>query len=51
MESFNAQYLGGSVGLTLGDHGVLMGARLTKVNPVGTLVVATRWAISVGTVK
>jgi len=51
MEAFNACYLGGSVGLTLGIHGVLMGAILTAVNLVGTLIVAVRWAISAGMVK
>jgi hypothetical protein len=51
MEAFNARYPGGSVGVTLGVRGVLMGARLTAVNPVGTLVVSVRWAISAGTVK
>ena len=51
MEAFNAWYPGGSVGLTLGVRGVLMGARLTTVNLVGTLVVAARWAISAGMVK
>jgi hypothetical protein len=51
MEAFNERYLGGSVGLTLGIHGVLMGARLIIVNPVGTLKVVVRWAILVGTVK
>jgi hypothetical protein len=51
MEEFNARYSGGSVRVTLGIHGVLMGARLTIVNPVGTLVVFVRWAISAGMVK
>jgi hypothetical protein len=51
MEAFNAWYPGGSVGLTLGIRGVLMGARITAVNLVGKLVVATRWVISAGTVK
>ena len=34
MQAFNAWYPGGSVGVTLGVRGVLMGARLTAVNPV-----------------
>jgi hypothetical protein len=51
MEAFNARYLGGSVGAMLGVRSVLMGARLTAVNPVGTLEVVVRWAISAGTVK
>jgi hypothetical protein len=51
MEAFNAWYLGGSVEVTLGVHSVLIGERLTTVKPVGTLVVAERWAISAGTVK
>ena len=51
MEAFNAWYPGGSVGLTLGVRGVLMGARLTTGNPGGTLVVAVRWSISAGIVK
>jgi hypothetical protein len=48
MEAFNARYPGGSVGVTLGVRGVFMGERLTAVNPVRTLVVAVRWAISKG---
>ena len=51
MEAFNAWYPGDSVGVTLGIRGVLIGARLTAVNPVGTLEEAGRWAILVGTVK
>jgi hypothetical protein len=51
MEAFNTWYLGGSVGVMLGIHCVSMGARLTIVNLVGTLVVSVRWAILAGTVK
>jgi len=51
MEAFNACYLGGSVGATLGIRGVLIGAILTAINPVGTLEVAAIWAILAGTVK
>jgi hypothetical protein len=40
MEAFNTRYLGGSVGITLGIHSVLMGVRLTAVNLVGTLIVS-----------
>jgi hypothetical protein len=34
MEAFNTRYPGGSVGVTLDIHGVLIRARLTAVNPV-----------------
>ena len=34
IEAFNTRYLGGSVGVTLGVRGVMMGARLTTVNLV-----------------
>jgi hypothetical protein len=51
MEAFNARYPGRRVRVTLGVHGVFMGAILTTVNPAGTLEVAVRWAISTGTVK
>jgi hypothetical protein len=40
MEAFNTWYSGGSVRVTLGVRGVLMGARLTTVNLIRTLVVS-----------